>query len=188
MRVFKYIFKQKLLITITIILLLVESICMFSTPYVSSIVIDYGIQQHGIMIGVPLDIDPYSYRYIVRVSEDSDKDIIEKSFHKVYRGEEIYPGDKEKFHYEINAFGLLSLRSLEQIFVPVMGHGTQDAEFVHKIDEIGVPDISSVSEAAINNEKQAIAKYKNEHEFADMYQSAIIGKMAENTFMGIDDH
>ncbi|MDO5427220.1 MAG: hypothetical protein Q4F54_06220 [Coriobacteriia bacterium] len=53
MKVFKYIFKKKLLITITILLLLVESICTFVTPYISSVAIDYGIQQNGIIYATP---------------------------------------------------------------------------------------------------------------------------------------
>lgn len=120
MKVFKYIFKQKLLISIAIVLLLVESLCTFATPYVASIAIDYGIQNNGIVFATPLQIDAYTYRAGVLLADDDIKDLVRLSYDKVIDDKSYFENDVDSCHYELNAIGYANIFRIEVAAVPLM--------------------------------------------------------------------
>ena len=98
-----------MLITIAIILLLVESLCTFATPYIASIAIDYGIQHKGIVFATPLLTDAYSYRAAVLLVDDKDKDVVRKSYDKVIIEKSYFENDVDSCYYELNFNGYLNI-------------------------------------------------------------------------------
>lgn len=122
MKVFKYIFKQKLLISIAIVLLLVESLCTFATPYIASIAIDYGVQNHGIVFASPLTCDAYSYRAGVLIADDDMKEVLRQSYDKVVDDKAYFENDVDSCHYELNAIGFFNIFRIELASVPLMAY------------------------------------------------------------------
>lgn len=192
MKVFKYIFKQKLLITFTIMLLLVESLCTFATPFISSFVIDYGVERNGIIYAVPLRLDAYAYRAGARVlSDPAEKALYQNSYNVVYSDTPIYQDDKERMYYEINLHGLLHIVDLENICIPLFAFTADEPNCYHIIDtKLGIPEESSISPSLIKEIQTKLEDYKRNNSYEDMYDKAIEQKVVENSFLGIstDDY
>ena len=160
MRVFKYIFKQKLLISIAIVLLLVESLCTFATPYVASIAIDYGIQHHGIIFATPLQIDAYSYRATVLLAEDNEKDLIRQSYDKIITENEYFEGDVDSCYYEINAMGYLNIGRLELATVPLMSYLHDNPQDVKEFERLGKVNQGDITLSEIVDFQNKLNEYK----------------------------
>ena len=186
MKVFKYIFKQKLLIAVAIALLLMESLCTFITPYISSVAIDYGIQQGGIVYGTPLDLDAYSYRASRFIVSDEDKILIEKSYDVVHTDRQFFEGDIDNIYYAINIYGLSHISKLEKAFVPVMSFLYDYPEKMSFFDHLGKPFQDDITVADITAFKNEIGDYAKSHDVTTMYKNAVKAKVNENTYLGVD--
>ena len=169
-------------------MLLLESLCTFATPFISSFVIDYGVESNGIIYAVPLRLDPYAYRSTIRVIDSpEDKSLFQNSYNIIYSDTPIYENDNEQTFYEINFYGLFHIGELERISIPLFGFTASYSGYVETIDnKMGVPDIKDVPPGLINEIKAEIEDYKKSHTYEEMFDSAIEQKIIENSFMGIN--
>lgn len=186
MKVFKYIFKQKLLITLTILLLIVESLCTFITPYISSLVIDYGIHQNGVMIGVPLELDPYSYRATLRMLDGSDKRVMEYSYSPVARDAEDGSNSSDNTVYEITLLGALNADRLGDAVMPVFAFAAQLPNSYEEVTYFGVENEEQISPDKLDQYKAAIFEYSQTHDKSEIYHNAVLEKLISIQALGID--
>lgn len=187
LKVFKYIFKQKLIIAVAIALLLVESLCTFVTPYISSIAIDYGIQQGGIVYATPLDLDAYSYRASKLVSSDEDRVLIDKSYSQRYTENQFFEGDTDYCIYEINIYGLSHIAQLENVFIPILSYFHDNPQNITTIDRLGKSNQEDITLAEVNSFRDTIGQYEQSNDYTEMYKKAIQTKVSENTYLGVDN-
>lgn len=184
MKVFKYIFKKKLLIAITIFLLLVESLCTFVTPFISSVAIDYGIQQNGIIYATPFDLDAYSYRFAELVVPNEDNFVFQKSYDKKITDKQFFEDDIDNCYYEINYYGLANIGRLEAALTPIMAYMHDYPEALREVDHFGKANQSDITITEIYDLQDKIKQYSQNQDFGEMYKKAVDVKIAENDYLG----
>lgn len=117
MNLLKYIFKNKLLIWITIVLLVFESSCMLVVPFLGSIVIDYGIQQKGLIFTSPEYLYEPPYNNIKSILPDETSDFFSSSYTLSEKKDEY-----GKNYYYLNDFGKNNIYELDHIINPVLSY------------------------------------------------------------------
>lgn len=187
MKVFKYIFKQKLLITIAIILLLVESLCTFATPYIASVAIDYGIQHNGIVFATPLQLDAYSYRASVLLVEDSEKDVIRQSYDKIITDKSYFENDVDSCYYALNVRGYTNILRLENANIPLMAYLHDNPQDLAEFERLGKVNQGDITIAEISNFQNKVAEYEKNNNYNDMYNKAVEEKIIENEYLGYNN-
>lgn len=166
--------------------MVVESVCTFVTPYISSLAIDYGIQQNGIVIGAPLDLSPYAYRAISRVLDGPDKKIFENSYSKVNANDIEHLKADGGIYYEINPFGVLNGAKLEDVCIPVFAFAGSVENISDYIALIGDDDESKITSDYIDRIKKNILEYSQTHNVKEMYKSAVEEKVVMNEYLGLN--
>lgn len=156
------------------------------TPYISSIIIDYGIQQKGAIYAVPLEMNAASYRASLNLVDNKDKNFVEQCFEEIDLDHPAYIGDGETYYYVLSTFGLFNISRLEKIFMPVLAYTYDNQEWLNDIEKLGSPDVENVDPALIDKHKSAIENINQSDSINEMYYKAIGVRLAVYKFFGID--
>lgn len=80
MRIFKYIFKNKLVVLIIICLLIAQAFCELSLPNYTSNIVDVGIQQGGVENVSTTDLSKKTHDYVGLLLDLEDENTFLESY------------------------------------------------------------------------------------------------------------
>lgn len=150
MKLFKYIFKHKLLSLITIFLLTFQSMTMLVVPFVGSLSIKYGVEYNGVVF-TPLEKIESKYHEIIGQILDSDSvDVYNSSYSK---SNEI--DDSNSYYYVLNDYAYENMDKLEAIVDPLYAYFNKDKVW----QTIG----ESIIDGNINLTENDIQEIKNDY-------------------------
>lgn len=180
MNLFRYIFKRKVLIVVTILLLLAESLCLLFVPFLGSVVIDYGIQQHGIVYSSPTLLCQQTYDLIAEMLPDESVEIFKKSY-----TQEDKTFENNQKSYLLNDYGYYYIDDLDEALGPVMAY-----IYNNKVDKQDIKDFISGKEKLSENDiaiiKSDFLSYLNSKDSKNFYIDAIRMKINNSDLFDID--